>query len=203
MARARVLRAHADSQRLSAGLGHGSCFGRGDRRRLLWNSHQRSVCGKPYLFTERRRTVPVIGEEKLLQPRVAGEGYSKHLKGLPFKILNPGPNRDQRDRFRSVSRKILLESQDQVSRLPVLKRRCMVDDLEPCLPVIVDTGDAVGMVEAQLVPEEQSNLNYFLRRHDDFGPGTAHDLGILDEAGELLPYLLDEHIFTARGTAQP
>src|SRR3990172_7417858 len=126
MARARVLRAHADSQRLSAGLGHGSCFGRGDRRRLLWNSHQRSVCGKPYLFTERRRTVPVIGEEKFLQPRVAVEGYSKHLKGLPFKILNPGPNRDQRDRFRSVSRKILLESQDQVSRLPVLKRRCKI-----------------------------------------------------------------------------
>src|SRR6266545_4389389 len=51
----------------------------------------------------------------------------------------------------------------KVSRFLVLKRRCVVDDLEPCLPVIVDTGDAVSMVEPQLVPEEQSNLNYFLR----------------------------------------
>src|SRR5206468_3927299 len=79
-----------------------------------------SVRGESYLFSERWRTIPVVGQEELLHSRMAVESYPEHLECLALKIVNARPDRDQRAGLGRVSGYRLLDGHDDVTCLLVL-----------------------------------------------------------------------------------
>src|SRR5438093_13422978 len=62
-----------------------------------------SVRGESYLFSERWRTIPVVGQEERLQCRMAVESYPEHLECLTVNTVKARPDGDQSERLGRVS----------------------------------------------------------------------------------------------------